>query len=515
MEKIKFQRQNLIEVQNAKEDLIILNSEQAKNVDAKIIELGTDGFELMQRAASAAMQAIFIRCPHSNNFSIFCGSGNNGGDGLVLAYLLKKAGKKVRCILVGGNKFVGEAKEAWELVENELDFVQLQNWQALENSGEEVLVDALFGIGLNKKPTGAYAQAIEKINESKWTVCALDLPSGINSQNGEIYEDSVKADLTICFLALKKGLLSTAAKNITGRIYLADLGFKAENFLDISASASLRDKVYLACANSLKLTERSDLAHKGNNGKLLIIGGDVGTAGAVGLCAQAALRSGAGLVKVLTPKENANWLLARSPELVLSHTNSKTEILDLLTECDALVIGTGLGQKEWGRNLLQIVVENYKGICVADADALNILSEGNIKLNSDFYKNLCITPHPKEAGRLLKTSVEKIEENRFLSCEKLLQFSAYGILKGADSLIYSKQKIYFSNFGNGGMATAGMGDLLAGIIGALLAQGFSIEKASLVGALSHAKSGDAAARKIGKRGLIASDLLKYIPSFLN
>lgn len=528
---IKFTRQDLLEVKLAKEDLLILSAKEAKELDANIIKAGTAGFDLMQRAASASMQAVLLRWPHCKNFTIFCGSGNNAGDGIVLAQLLIQAGKQAKCVLVGGNNFVNEAKQAFDLaIQNKVEFLDFSAWQQnFKNSnaeseiGEEVFIDALFGVGLNKNPNGAYKDAIDAMNNSRWQVCALDLPSGINSQTQEEYSPCIKADLTITFLALKRGLLDTKNKDKIGRLYLANLGFKAEDFLDFSQTKAENpntekssQRIYLPSLNSIKLEARSDLAHKGNNGKLLVIGGDLGTAGAVGLTASAALRAGAGIVKVLTRQSNSSWLLARNPELVLAYPHLTKQIIDLLQDCDALAIGTGLGTNAWGRNLWNLVAQHYTGICVMDADALNLLSEkGKVKLNDKLRKNMCITPHPKEAARLLQTSVDEVEADRFATCKKLMALSDYGILKGADSLVFAGEKIYFSNFGNGGMASAGMGDILTGIVGGLLAQGISLEQSILTACIAHAKSGDMAAKKIGKRGLIATDLLEFIPSFLN
>lgn len=537
--KITYSRQEIIEVKNAKRDLIILTAQEAKHLDELIIQAGTRGFDLMQRAASASLDAILLRWPHAQKFNIFCGSGNNGGDGIVLGELLTQAGKNVCLILVGGKNFSNEAQEAYELaLKNGLEFIDFAKWQQSNSSaqkqnnktytGEEVLIDALFGIGLNKKPSGAYAQAIDAINSSPWQVCALDLPSGIDASSEKNYSPCIRADLTITFLALKRGLLTKNALDKVGRLYLAKLGVDGENFLfnkDLNESLNqdlhkqIIKKTYLPSEKSIKLAPRSDLAHKGTSGRLLLIGGDVHTAGAIGLSAQAAMRSGAGIVEVLTPKENATWLLARSPELILANPKNDAEIIDLLKKCDSLAIGPGLGTGAWGKKLWRLVIENYEGTCVMDADALNLWAEakklGEPLPSETLRKNTCITPHPKEAARLLQTSTEAVEAERHKSCEKLLALSDYGILKGANSLIFSQQKIYFSSFGNGGMATAGMGDILTGILGGLLAQGFSLEKASLTACIAHAQSGDAAAKKIGKRGLIASDLLNFIPSFLN
>ncbi|NIF33442.1 bifunctional ADP-dependent NAD(P)H-hydrate dehydratase/NAD(P)H-hydrate epimerase [Enterobacter sp. Cy-643] len=465
--------------------------------------LGITLFELMQRAGEAAFQITRTRYPDARHWLIVCGHGNNGGDGYVVARLAQAAGFQTTVLAVESNKPLpeeaGQAREAW-LNAGGVPHDPDKIWPA----DVDVIVDALLGIGLSSAPREGIAQLIEHINDHPAPVVALDIPSGLLAETGAVPGTVVYAADTVTFIALKPGLLTGKARDVVGRLHYAALGL--EPWLEgLAAPISRFDVQQLAGW----MKPRRPTSHKGDNGRLVLIGGDSGTAGAIRMAGEAALRAGAGLVRVLTRAENVAPLLTACPELMV-HELTPQSLDDALEWADVVAIGPGLGQQEWGKKALQ-KVENSRKPMLWDADALNLLA-----INPDKRQNRVITPHPGEAARLLNCAVSQIESDRLLAVRRLVKrYGGTVVLKGAGTLVASHDRLGIIDVGNAGMGSGGMGDVLSGIIAALLAQKLTPYDAACAGCVAHGAAADVLARQRGTRGMLASDLLSTLYLFVN
>jgi hydroxyethylthiazole kinase-like uncharacterized protein yjeF len=386
-------------------------------------------------------------------------------------------------------------------------FTAYQNYVEAEGAiilfqGEEVIdadviVDALLGTGLDRPVTGLYAQAIQIINKSPAHVVAVDSPSGLNADTGNVMGCAVKADCTVTFIGLKQGLFTGQAADYCGEISYASLAVPDAIFQAVSPSAVRVVKT--------PLPPRDRCAHKGNYGHVLIVGGDFGYSGAARLAGEAALRVGAGLVSVATRAEHAGLMNLNRPELMCHGIGDAGQLAALLEKASVVVIGPGLGQSNWAKELFMAAIKAQKPLII-DADGLNLLARSPLT-----NPNWILTPHPGEAARLLNCSNAEIQQDRFASVLAIqARYGGIAILKGAGTLIASEDDCAVSTTGNPGMASGGMGDVLSGVIAALLAQGVSLKNAAQQGVYRHGLAADLAAEKDGERGLLASDLMPYL-----
>lgn len=487
----------------------LYTAEQCRALDRTAIEqFGIPGFRLMQRAAQASLAVLQQHWPSVRQLTVICGGGNNGGDGLVLAGLAWQAGYQVQLLVMGDDyaqRLRGEAMEAWSWL-GATD-VEAEPWHVGVELRGELIVDALLGIGLQGEVRDDSAAVIAQINRSGRPVLALDIPSGLCADTGAILGAAVRADLTLTFIGVKQGLLTHQGVDCTGELWFDGLRVPDEVYEEVPVSAFRTDFDDLAAL----LPPRARSSHKGNNGHLLVIGGDYGMAGAGLMASQAALRAGAGLVTLATREEHRLAALTRVPELMCHGVAGAADLEPLLARADALVVGPGLGQESWGLDLLGAALESEKPV-VLDADALNLLAQSDTLAPNPRW---ILTPHPGEAARLLETDTREIQRNRFAQVQALQQrYGGTVVLKGAGSLSCDGDAIHLCSAGNPGMATAGMGDILSGVIGALLAQGLSAIDAARAGVLAHAAAGDLAAEQ-GERGLMATDLLPGIRACVN
>ncbi len=488
-------------------------AEACAELDRRVIEAGTPGFELMQRAARAAWAWIERAAPSGERLGVLCGGGNNGGDGLLVAVYAAQAGWQVRLWLAcDPAQYRGEAAEAWQALQSLSDIQISCDLPALEAlQTQDVLVDALLGIGLQGPVRGALVEWIERLNQTSRPVFCLDVPSGLSVDSGQPLGVSVQATQTLTFIALKPGLFTGQGRQLAGQVSWAPLGIDLEAW-------PVKPCAYLMAANTGQawLPPRRQDAHKGSHGRVLILGGGIGMSGAVILAAQAALRSGAGLVRVLTDHQTVTPLLTAQPEVMVQSvaaTDDLSEVKAALAWADVLLIGPGLGQQAWGQRLWR-AVQGFKGPWVVDADALNLWAAGEAPA---LVAPRVITPHPAEAARLLDQSVESLQADRLQATRALVaKTGASVLLKGAGSCVMSPGDAlpWICPFGNPGMAVAGMGDLLSGCIAALLAQGLSPAEALVLGVRLHAQAGDAAAAD-QPRGLLPSDLLGPLRAGVN
>lgn len=487
----------------------LYTAEQVRHFDRLSIEqYGIAGEELMQRAGQAAFEAMQKRWPEAKNITVVTGSGNNAGDGFVVARLAVEAGLIVQILQLGDrNKFsedAGRHASKFDAIsDNYIDYEQLPQ-------KTDVIVDAILGTGLNSPVKGRWQSVIETINQHQAPVFSLDIPSGLNADTGKVMGVAVKADMTISFIGLKQGMFTG-----DGRDYCGEILFHA---LDIPAKVYASEILNCRRINWKKLKTlvpaRSRIAHKGRFGHVLVVGGYKGFSGAARLAAEAAARAGAGLVSVATHPAHSAFLNSGRPELMVHSVLGPTDLDDLLGRVSVVVFGPGAGQSQWGRDLFERVIGVNQPV-VVDADGLNLLAE--FSDTARLSKNSVLTPHPGEAARLLDCSIEEIEADRFHAVSKLQQyFGCSVILKGAGSLIRGSEgkPVALCSDGNPGMASGGMGDVLSGIVAAFLAQGLSPDDAACAGVALHAAAGDEAARQ-GEIGMLACDLFEPIRGLLN
>ncbi len=485
----------------------LYRAQQVRDMDNMAIhECGIPGIVLMERAGAAAFELLRQQWSLAKRIIVFCGSGNNGGDGYVIARLAREQGLSVSVYQVGDHsRLKGEALLAAQAL-SKTDVVP-EPWQAGLNVDADVLVDALLGTGLSGEVSTHYRQAIEAINASDVPVLAVDIPSGLHADTGAVLGEAVKADHSISFIAMKQGLYTGAAADYVGELHFADLDVPDEVVQHFKASATS------ICFESLisNLRARPRTAHKGQFGYVLIMGGDLGYSGAIRMAGEAALRAGAGRVGLATRAEHAAVMNIGRPELMVYGIEQVTELPALIEKADVVAIGPGLGQSDWGQQLFDHVMESQCPL-VVDADGLNLLAQKPQRKD-----NWVLTPHPGEAGRLLGISAREINADRFAAAEQIQQqYGGTVVLKGAGSLVYTREGLMtVCTDGNPGMASGGMGDVLTGIIASLWAQGQSQDMAAQLGVCLHGAAADLAAEVDGERGLLASDLLPWIRQRVN
>lgn len=455
------------------------------------LEAGLDEDCLMRRAGQAAWRLLLAHWPDAKRILVLAGPGNNGGDGWVLAQHALLSGRDV-CVLHPAalppasqlaRQMAQEYREAGGKVEV----------FAGELPPADVIVDALFGIGLARAPEGEIAALIAVANQHPAAILALDVPSGVNAETGAVPGAAIIAQATLQFIAAHAGLTTGRACNHVGGLALARLDVPAECFQDLPPRARLMQKP--------ALPPRPRDSHKGDYGRVLLIGGDHGMGGAVLLGTEAALRSGAGWVQVATRAEHHTALLSRCPEAMTLATDE--DLSQALRRADAIALGMGLGQGDWARAHLMRVLASGKP-CVLDADALNLLA-----LKPQPVPQAVLTPHPGEAARLLGCETTDIGHDRIAAASQLARrYQCAVVLKGAGSVIAAPgQPPQILDVGNPGMASAGMGDTLAGIIATLLAQAHTPLQAASIGAWLHGRAGDMAAKADAGASLLARDVI--------
>nr|WP_075968176.1 bifunctional ADP-dependent NAD(P)H-hydrate dehydratase/NAD(P)H-hydrate epimerase [Immundisolibacter cernigliae] len=482
---------------------------QSRQMDrAAAQQAACSGSVLMERAGAAAFAFLRSRWPQALRLAVLCGAGNNGGDGYVLARLARLAGRPVRLAAVAGLPRPGsEADTArqWFIAcggaEEDVSVAMLAQ--------ADVVVDALLGTGLDRPPVGAVADAIADINASGRPVLALDVPSGLNADTGQAPGAVVRADATVSFVARKQGLYTGVARDCCGQLVFDDLGVPELAVEQAGeAPAVLLDLPHLRAAF---LPPRRRGAHKGDFGHVLVIGGDHGYGGAVRLAGEAAARAGAGLTSVATRPAHVPALIAGRPELMARGVDTAADLAPLLARASVLAVGPGLGQGDFGRALFGAALDSGLPL-VVDADALNLLAAA-----PERRENWILTPHPGEAARLLGIATAQVEADRYATVRAVqARFGGVVLLKGAGTLVCDGQApIAVVPYGNPGMASGGMGDVLTGLIAALWAQGLPALAAAALGACLHGAAADAVAARRGERGLLAGDVSDALPPLLN
>jgi len=477
-----------------------------RDIDRTAIEdKGVPGYTLMTRAGTVSVQETLAAFPDASNWQVVCGAGNNAGDGYVVARLAANAGIAVAVVAVSNpSALAGDAATA------HADFVaaggKVSTWAGGLDATATLIVDALLGSGLIRDVEGDFAASVAAINAAGVPIVALDIPTGLNGDTGAVMGDAVRADLTVTFVGLKQGLFLGHGPACRGDLRFSDLEIEPACYAGKAVELQRITSQRVAAL----LPRRSRTAHKGDFGHVLVVGGGVGMPGAVVLCGEAALRAGAGRVSVATDTSHAAAVVNDRPELMARGVHNAADIESMLSGSDVIAVGPGLGRSEWAHELMR-TIQHETHASVWDADALNWLAE-----HPNQCENRIITPHPGEAASLLGVSTIDIQADRRAAVEELQQrYGGVAVLKGAGSLIKSAQGVpWISTSGNPGMAAPGMGDVLTGIIAALLGQGLSLEDAATTGVEIHAQVGDLAALS-GERGMMASDLLAELRNVVN
>lgn len=494
---------------------LLYTAEQTRALDASAInQFNIPGFTLMSRAAAAVFQVVQQRWPKLNHIAVMCGKGNNGGDGFLIACLAHVAGINVTLYHVGGLEALsGDALLACEQAQREGVVMQpISQFLGNPKQGEQwdLVVDALLGTGLHSEVRGDFKETILQVNQLQKPVVAVDIPSGLSADSGSVLGCAIKAAATVSFIGLKRGLLTGQAPDYVGDLYFDDLEVPDEVYEQIPTQVHLLHQSIITEG----LPPRHRTGHKGSYGHTLILGGNHGMVGAALMASEAAARVGSGLVSVATRSEHVGVFNSRLPEIMVHPCETVDQLRHLIDKASVVAVGPGLGQDEWAATLLQAVLEANKHLLL-DADALNLIALDRVYLPDIDRRQWVMTPHPGEAARMLKCSNAELQADRFSAIQKLQGF--YGgvlVLKGAGTLVCDEQRLTLSPFGNPGMATGGMGDVLSGVIAGLMAQGLTTALAAQVGVVVHGLAGDLAAKE-GERGMLATDLMPYLRQIVN
>lgn len=468
-------------------------------------EHGIPAEVLMERAGAAAFALLRARWPRARRPAIVCGGGNNGGDGYVVARKAAEAGLAPVVLQVAAPPTHGAAamRAACERAG-----IGIGPFAAARLTGCDAIVDAILGTGLEREVRDEMRAAIEAINAAKLPTLAIDVPSGLHADTGAVLGSAVRAHATISFIGLKSGLYTGEGREHSGAIFFDDLGVPLAVYRDARPTARRITE------DSLQglVRRRPRHAHKGDYGHVLVIGGDRGMPGAPRLAGEAAYRAGAGLVTVATHPDHAAAIASARPELLVHGVREAMELRSLFERASVLALGPGLGQGAWSQTLFGAAIE-ARAPLVVDADALNLLA-----LDPTTRNDWILTPHPKEAARLLATDVHTVQANRFAAVRALCdRYGGVCVLKGSGTLIAgtATAAVALCDRGNPGMASGGTGDVLTGVIAALLAQGLAPFDAARLGVWLHAVAGDDAVAAAGEIGLMAGDLPPLVRARLN
>lgn len=468
-------------------------------------EFGISGYTMMKRAGYGAFRAMMTYWPRVKKICIVAGTGNNAGDGYVLAQIAKHHGIAVTIAQVGEiEKVKGPALEALRKCYEQS--IEVHSFRPELLWEVDLIVDALLGIGAKGILRPLQASVISRINQTQKPVLSIDVPSGLCADTGASLGEVTKANVTVTFIGVKRGLLTHDGVEYCGHILFDDLEFP------MTLKTRLRPAALRLVFEDFveRLQPRHRNTHKGNYGHVVVIGGNYGYAGAVIMAGMAAMRVGAGLVTVATRPEYVAAVTAHCPELMCVGIENPADLLSLLDRASVKVLGPGLGTSDWSYAIWETAV-HYPVPTVIDADGLNLLAKF-----PHYSENWILTPHPGEAARLLQVNTEQVQRDRFAAIHLLQKnFGGACVLKGPGSLIIGADLLpRVCTDGNPGMATGGMGDILSGVIGGLLAQGLSLVEATRLGVLVHGKAADHAA-KLGERGMMATDLLPYLRTLVN
>ena len=490
-----------------------VNAAQMKAADQYTIQkLEVPSLELMEHAAQACVQVLEDEKVDLSHVCVVCGSGNNGGDGFAIARILQNNRYSVETFCVGNPEHYTE--ETQEQMHRLQECGGKITYGMPQEDSYSVIIDAVFGVGLIRKVEGRYRQVIEQMNRMRGTKFAVDIPSGLSATTGCILGCAFKADYTVTFQLKKIGLELSQGRTMAGRVIVPDIGISTDSICEDQEIVRTAGKdIYRKM-----LPDRPEDSNKGTYGRLLVIAGSKGMAGAAYLNAHAAYMTGAGLVRIYTSSDNREILQTLLPEAIITtyEEYNKEELLSLLTWADSVCIGSGLGMSRLSEKILKTVIEYVKVPCLIDADGLNLLAENKNYLNQMAERRFVITPHMKEMSRLTGTPVEELKADRIQILKDFIsRYRITCVLKDSRTLIASEEKgIRMNLTGNSAMAKAGSGDVLAGVISGWMVQGKEAEDAAELGTYIHGLSGDLAKYEKGVYSVMARDLIEYISKAL-
>lgn len=490
-----------------------VNAAQMKAADQYTIQkLEVPSLELMEHAAQACVQVLEDEKVDLSHVCVVCGSGNNGGDGFAIARILQNNRYSVETFCVGNPEHYTE--ETQEQMHRLQECGGKITYGMPQEDSYSVVIDAVFGVGLSRKVEGRYRQVIEQMNRMRGTKFAVDIPSGLSATTGCILGCAFKADYTVTFQLKKIGLELSQGRTMAGRVIVPDIGISTDSICEDQEIVRTAGKdIYRKM-----LPDRPEDSNKGTYGRLLVIAGSKGMAGAAYLNAHAAYMTGAGLVRIYTSSDNREILQTLLPEAIITtyEEYNKEELLSLLTWADSVCIGSGLGMSRLSEKILKTVIEYVKVPCLIDADGLNLLAENKNYLNQMAERRFVITPHMKEMSRLTGISVEELKADRIQILKDFIsRYRITCVLKDSRTLIASEEKgIRMNLTGNSAMAKAGSGDVLAGVISGWMVQGKEAEDAAELGTYIHGLSGDLAKFEKGVYSVMARDLIEYISKAL-
>lgn len=520
--------------------LPLYTAAQVREMDVQAIASGIGGFELMQRAGAAAFQLLGRLWPQARRLVVLCGPGNNGGDGYVIADLARRAGWDVEVLQLGDHaRLGGSALQAARMARDGGLYPREWSTEVFVSAcggaqTDMVIVDAMLGSGAREPLADEFATAVDQINRMDLPVLAIDLPTGVNADTGTVATTAVHAAATISFIGRKQGLYTGCAPDYTGRLCFDSLMIPKSVLQHQPATSPSAYAIDVSLIAQL-LPPRLRHAHKGKHGRTVVVGGDLGFGGAALMAAEAAARSGAGTVALVTRSAHVMPSLARQPEIMVHGIDDwsgeqSDRVRALLRSASVIVIGPGLGASAWSAAMLRevLMVAAQAAIpLVLDADALNLLSrQQNIwreLASPEQRKHWMLTPHPGEIARLLSCSVANVQADRFAAVRDLQALTgATCLIKGAGTVLALSPDsdavlppLEVCMEGNPGMASGGMGDVLAGVLGGLVAQGLSSADAMRIGVCVHGEAADQLVPPCGERGMLATDLLPVIRQLLN
>jgi NAD(P)H-hydrate epimerase len=479
----------------------LYTTDQTRELDRQAIEeFGIPGLTLMERAGRVAFDCIMQRYPSAGSVLVLCGSGNNGGDGYVVARLLRQTGIEVRVVTTGapGTRDAGTVLRRYRDAGG-----SVTEYEGGNLPPADVIVDGLLGSGLSRAPSGVHAVLIARVNEAGCPVVALDLPSGLSGDSGQAFEPCVRARLTVTFIGRKLGQFTADGPECCGELVFAGLSLEQEILRRVPPAARL--------TQPLGLPPRPRNSHKGQFGHVVVAGGESGMLGAILLAGRAALRSGAGLVTLLSCSEHLDRPPLLQPELMSREFRPDGDegAASLLRSATVVVFGPGTTGSSWSEALCAAVRETPLAQ-VWDAGALHLLAD-----DPDRCDTRVLTPHPGEAAALLGCGSARVQNDRVKAAREIQRkYGGVCVLKGSGTVIASGSALEICDRGNPGMASAGMGDVLSGIIGALLGQGMDPWDAARSGAWWHGAAGDAVRDLFGEQALLAGDLIEQLPAVM-
>lgn len=486
----------------------LYTAKQVRGIDNSAIHgLGIAGYELMCRAGAAVVAAAVEHFPTARRWLVLCGPGNNGGDGYVVARLAAQMGITVTIgSMVDPRQLKGDAAIAYADCLSVCESVM--QWPLPENISYDLALDALLGTGIDREVCGDFRNAIAYLNQLDCPKLAIDIPSGLNADTGQLMGCAVQAVNTVTFVGRKRGMYTADGPDYCGHITFDDLAIPVQA---AKAQAATAGRILSINMITESLKPRLRNSHKGGFGHVLAVGGIKGMSGAIRLCGEAALRSGAGRVTLVTDPAHAGLINLGRSELMVKVADDDGQWFPGLAGDFVLAVGPGLGSTSWSESLLETCLDTEAALLV-DADGLNLLAK-RTQHKAITRDNWILTPHPAEAARLLACEVTDIQQDRVKAAMAIAkQFGACVVLKGCGTVVASASGKYaICAAGNPGMATAGSGDVLSGIIVALLGQGLSCYEAAQAGVLAHAVAGDLAAETKGEIAMIAGDIIDYLP----